>query len=53
MCFLYYNLSFIFDSLSVEDFCELLSVNEKKKKRHTGFSVRMVESTPDAESMIH
>lgn len=44
---------FYFDSLCVEDFCELLSVNEKKKKQHTGLSVRMVESTPDADSMIH
>lgn len=44
---------FYFDSLCVEVFCELLSVNEKKKKQHTGLSVRMVESTPDADSMIH
>lgn len=42
---------FYFDSLCVEDFCELLSANEKKKKRQTGLSVRMVESTPDAESL--
>lgn len=44
---------YYFDILCVEDFCELLSVNEKKKKRHTGLSVRMVGSTPDVESMIH